>query len=262
MIPKQIFYVWGYGEKKSHLANICIENWRMMLPEYEIIEINEKATEWFDFDYEYNNCLWFKTVYDLKMWAYVADYIRVKTIYDHGGIYSDTDITIYKNIDILLQNNMFIGNQKNNIPDLAFFGAEKNHAILKDMLEFYQNEIWHDPNYIIINIFKKIMTEKYNIKYDNSQIYTFDEMTIYPYDYFFPYFYTEEFNHDMITKNTFTMHWCNASWMNKKNLFFLSNKHRIPLKTLLKQLDFIEKVDKNANRKTEIEKGIKNDNIK
>jgi len=53
MIPKRIFYVWGYGELKSQVANICIENWRMMLPEYEIIEVNEKTTEWFNFDYEY-----------------------------------------------------------------------------------------------------------------------------------------------------------------------------------------------------------------
>ncbi len=250
MIPKRIFYVWGYGEPKSRLADICIENWREHLPDYEIIEINEKSTEWFDFDAEYAHNLWFKTVYDLKMWAYVADYMRVKTLYDHGGIYADTDVTIYKKLDPLLKHKMFIGNQKNNIPDLAFFGAEKNHPVLKDMLEFYQDEIWHDPNYIIINIFKKIIAEKYHITYDNSKIYEYDNMTIFPYDYFFPYFYTEQFSHDMITENTYTMHWCNASWMNKKNLFFLSNKHRIPLSTLLKQLAFIEKVDANANKKT------------
>ncbi len=252
MIPKRVFYVWGYGEKKSNLANICIENWRMMLPDYEIIEVNEKTKEWFDFDYEYENNLWFKTVYDLKMWAYVSDYIRVKTIYEHGGIYADTDITIYKNLDDLLKNNMFIGNQKNNIPDLAFFGAKKNNPILKDMLEFYKDKIWKDPNYIIINIFKKIIFEKYDITYDNSKIHKFNDLTIYPYEYFFPYFYTEIFSHNMITTNTYTMHWCNASWMNKKNIFFLSNKHRIPLKTLLKQLAFIEKVDTNANKKTQV----------
>ena len=129
MIPKRIFYVWGYGELKSQVANICIENWQMMLPEYEIIEVNEKTTEWFNFDYEYNNCLWFKTVYDLKMWAYVSDYIRVKVLYDHGGIYSDTDITIYKNIDKFLNKKMFLGNQINNIPDLAFFRCRKKSSI-------------------------------------------------------------------------------------------------------------------------------------
>lgn len=253
MIPKRIFYVWGYGELKSQVANICIENWRMMLPEYEIIEVNEKTTEWFNFDYEYNNCLWFKTVYDLKMWAYVSDYIRVKVLYDHGGIYSDTDITIYKNIDKFLNKKMFLGNQINNIPDLAFFGAEKNHPYLLDMIEFYNKEIWKDSNYIIINIFRKILKDKYRVYYDNSNIYDYDDITIYPSEYFFPYFYTENFTHNMITTNTHTVHWCNASWMIKKNLFFLSNKHRIPLKVLLKQLQFIEKHDKEANKKIKVQ---------
>lgn len=41
-IPQRIFYVWGYGERKSQIANICIENWRMMLPDFDIIEVNEK----------------------------------------------------------------------------------------------------------------------------------------------------------------------------------------------------------------------------
>ena len=51
MIPRRIFYVWGFGEAKSKLANICLENWRLQLPDYEIIEINEQTQEWFDFEY-------------------------------------------------------------------------------------------------------------------------------------------------------------------------------------------------------------------
>ena len=254
MIPKRIFYVWGYGEPKSKLADICIENWRMMLPDYKIIELNEKSKEWFDFEYEYEHNLWFKTVYDLKMWAYVADYMRVVTMYNHGGIYMDTDITVYKNFAPLLNNKMFIGNCLNNIADLAVFGAEPKHEIIKDMVEFYQNKIWHDPNYIIINIFKKIMNEKYGITYNNNEILHNELVTIYPSEYFYPYFYNQNFDHKCITPNTYTMHWCNSSWMNKKNLYFLSNKHRIPLKTLLKQLEFIEKTDAMANTKTKITK--------
>ena len=129
MIPKRIFYVWGYGERKSQIANICIENWRMMLPDFNIIEVNEKTPEWFDFDYEYNNNLWFKTVYDLKMWANVSDYIRCKVLYDYGGIYFDTDVTVYKDFSSLLNHKMFIGNCLNNIPEMATFGAQKEHPI-------------------------------------------------------------------------------------------------------------------------------------
>lgn len=140
-IPKRIFYVWGYGERKSPLTNICLENWRMMLPGYDIIEINEHTNEWFDFDYEYTHNIWFKTVYDLKMWAYVSDYMRVKILYDHGGIYLDTDVTVYKKFDPLLNNNMFIGNCVNNIPEIAICGSKMNNIVLKYIYQFYCNEI-------------------------------------------------------------------------------------------------------------------------
>lgn len=252
MIPKRIFYVWGYNEPKSRLANICIENWRMMLPDYEIIEINEKTKEWFDFEYEYKNCVWFKTVYDLKMWAYVADYIRVKTLLDHGGIYFDTDVTVYKDFEPLLQHKMFIGNTKNNQPEMAICGVEQNHPVLKKMYEFYQKEIWESPIYIITGIVKQTIQELYGLQLIPSKICRNEEISIYPMEYFCPFHYNEQFNHSNITPNTYTCHWYNASWVIKKNLFFLSNKHRLPLKVLLKQMEFIEKTDSNANRKIDI----------
>lgn len=252
MIPKRIFYVWGYGEKKSQIANICIENWRMMLPDYDIIEVNEKTPEWFDFDYEYNNNLWFKTVYDLKMWAYVSDYIRCKVLYDYGGIYFDTDVTVYKDLSPLLNDKMFIGNVRNNHPELAIIGAEKKHPYLADLLEFYKEKIWKSPAYIIVAVFMEILENKYQLRYSTKEICGNDQIKIYPPEYISPYHYGEEFSHNLITENTYTVHWENASWINKKNLFFLSNKHRIPLKVLLKQIEFIEKVDKNANKKVEV----------
>lgn len=249
MIPKRIFYVWGYGEPKNQITNICLENWRTMLPNYEIIEINEKTPQWFDFEQEYKNNLWFKTVYDLKMWAYVADYMRIAVLLNHGGIYFDTDVTVYKDLETLLKDKMFIGNVRNNHPELAIIGAEKGHPYLKDLFEFYKEEIWKSPLYIIVQVFMKIL-EKYQVQYTTKEICGNELIKIYPPEYISPYHYGEEFTHDLITPNTYTVHWENGSWIRKKILFFLVNKHRIPLKTLLKQIDWIEKNDKTANDKT------------
>ena len=241
MIPKKIFYVWGYNEPKSRLTNICLENWRLMLPSYDIIEINERSREFFNFDYEYTNNLWFKTVYDLKMWAYVSDYMRVKTICDHGGIYLDTDITIYKVLDDLLSNKMFIGNCLNNIPELAIFGSESQHPFLKKMIDFYQKDIWESSEYIITKIFFNLLTNEYKIFPNMKSIVIHDKISIYPAEYFHPFHYSQEFNNNCITENTYSVHWMGASWHSKVNFYFLANKNRIPLKTLLKQLEFLKK---------------------
>jgi len=252
MIPRKIYYVWGYKEPKTKLANICLENWRINLSDFEIIEINENVPEIFDFQYEYENNLWFKTVYDLKMWAYVADYMRIKTIYNHGGIYFDTDVTIYKDFSPLLKHKMFIGNCFNNIPEMAVFGAVQKHSILKDMLQFYQDEIWKSPDFIITKIFKTILKRKYNLELDIEKIIENKDIAIYPPEYFNPFHFDMEFNNSYITSNTYSVHWMGASWHSKKNIFFLSNKHRIPLNTLLKQMKFIERADKNANEKIKL----------
>lgn len=256
MIPKRIFYVWGYGEKKSQIADICIENWRMMLPNYEIIEINEKTIHWFHFEQEYENNLWFKTVYDLKMWAYVADYIRVKTLYNHGGIYLDTDVTIYKDFEPLLNNKMFIGNCLNNIIEFAIFGVEKKHRFMKDMVDFYNKNIWKSPNYIIGRIFTDILKTTYSISPSLTDNVVTDIITIYKPEYLHPHHFDIPFEHKCITNNTYAVHWMGSSWHSKKNLFFLSNKHIIPLPTLLKQIKFIEMVDGKANDKTKISLGV------
>ena len=252
MIPKKIYYIWGYKEEKSRLANICIENWRDKLQNYEIVEVNEKTPDLFNFDYEYHNNLWFRTVYDLKMWAYISDYMRIKVLYKYGGIYLDTDVTIYKCFDALLDNKMFIGNCLNNIPEIAIFGVVKKHIFLEEMINFYENEVWSSPNFIITKIFSNILKTRHNITPCLNNIVKTEDITIYTPEYFHPYHYDMPFNHDCITKNTFAVHWMASSWHNKINLFFLSNKHRIPLNILLKKMDFIKRTDINYNKKTHV----------
>ena len=50
MIPKRIFYVWGAGERKPRDVQVCIQTWRQIMPDYEIIEINENSNQYFDFN--------------------------------------------------------------------------------------------------------------------------------------------------------------------------------------------------------------------
>ena len=217
MIPKRIFYVWFGGEKPA-MVNICIQNWREKLPDYEIVEINE-TSPYFNFYDAYKNCLWFKTIYDKKMWAYVADYVRCKVLYDHGGIYFDTDVTVVKSLDNLLNNDFFAGYEKENLINGAIMGCAPKHTFMKDMIDFYHNEIFKSPLYTI----PTIMTEL--IKRNN-----YKNITIFTREYFYPFYpfvpYKEKFSPQCITQNTYTIHWWNASWIKPEMLFFLENKHK------------------------------------
>lgn len=238
-IPKKIFYVW-LGGKKTALVNVCIENWHDKLKDFEIIEVNE-SSHYFDFERAYSTCPWFKIIYDRKLWAYVADYIRCKVLYEQGGVYLDTDITINRDITPLLKNKFFIGLEKPHIISAGIIGSQKKHPLLKRMLDFYEYEIFNSPLYVITHI---ITEEVINNKYDN--------LTIYPEEYFYPFYGDEEFTHACITPNTYAIHWWNSSWRTEEQEFFLENKHKIKLedmKEAFKRHRRLKMILNNAQRK-------------
>lgn len=214
IIPKRIFYVW-FGEKKSNLANICIENWKDKLKNFEIIEINENSP-YFNFQKEYENCLWFRLVYDKKLWALASDYVRCKVLYDYGGIYLDTDITFKKDITPLLNDKFFIGEEQSERLGVGIFGCVKNHLFLKQIIDFYKNDIFSSPLCIIPEIFT-----------DFKENYKGNDLKVYPKEYFYPYYFNENFTPECIKENTYTIHWWNASWFDKKYMEFLETKKNL-----------------------------------
>lgn len=74
MIPKRIFYVWGINDPYKRDMQVCIQTWRQVMPDYEIIEINEQSVDFFNFQHELARNKWFRTVYEKKcglMWLII-----------------------------------------------------------------------------------------------------------------------------------------------------------------------------------------------
>ena len=101
-IPKYIHYCWfGKGEKPD-IVKKCIESWKANLSDYEIIEWNEE-----NFDINSNDYV--REAYKVKKFAFVSDYVRVYALYNHGGIYLDTDVEVFKSFDEIFNNESFWG---------------------------------------------------------------------------------------------------------------------------------------------------------
>ena len=101
MIEKKIYYVWIGNAKKPDIFYKCLKSWQEKLPDFEIIEINEKN---FDIEGHLKKNRFFRECYERKLWAYMSDYIRVHYMYENSGIYVDTDMEIIKNISPLIEN--------------------------------------------------------------------------------------------------------------------------------------------------------------
>ena len=231
-VPKVIYYCWFGGEKPLNVLD-CINNWKETLPDYEIIEINEHNKELFDIEQECKNNLWFKTCYENKMWAYVADYARLKVLYEHGGIYFDTDITVEKDItELLNKNKLILGwEDKLNI-NIAVAVAVVGNPLIKEMLDFYNKEIWNSKLYTIPQIATYVIEKHYKLN-PSTEITENENILIFPQEYFYPIPIGLKERVNYITPNTYTIHWWDASWCKSNVDYFMKHKHKEVLDNLL-----------------------------
>lgn len=132
MIPKTIHYCWFGGNPKPELVCRCIESWKRFCPDYEIIEWNET-----NFDV---NCIpYVRDAYAAKKWAFVSDYVRLRVVFERGGVYLDTDVELKSNLDDLLEHDCWLASDDVRYINTGLgFGAVKEHFLIGAMMDAYQ----------------------------------------------------------------------------------------------------------------------------
>ena len=134
MIPKKIHYCWFGGNPLPEFAKKYIESWKKYLPEYEIIEWNES-------NYDVRKIPYISQAYDAKKYAFVSDYARFDIIYEHGGVYFDTDVEVIKDMTGILEHGAFAGIESAGALNAGLgFATRQREPILKEILESYKDE--------------------------------------------------------------------------------------------------------------------------
>ena len=239
MIEKKIYYVWMGNGRKPDIFYKCLDSWKKNLTGFEIIEINEKN---FNVDEHLKKNRFFRECYQRKLWAYVSDYMRVHFMYENSGVYVDTDMEIVKDITPLIENRktgFFIGYEDEKHISVGIFGCKKNSKILKDIIEFYEKDIWNMPLWTIPKIFTYIFEKNYNLTEKRENILEGGEIIIYPKEYFYPYGFKEKFSKECIKEDTYGIHWWNDSWGSLKSRLFLESKHLKGIFKIIKKLRII-----------------------
>ena len=211
-IPKKIHYCWFGNNDKPKIVMKCIETWKRILPDYEIIEWNEN-------NFDINSNKYVKEAYENKKYAFVSDYVRVYVLYNIGGIYLDTDVEVFKPLDKFLKEDSFWGFEEKNYIATSTIGAKAGNKLIKQFLDFYEGKSYNEMAtsietstnvQIVTKIFKDMGFEM------NGEKQTIDEIaTIYPQEYFSPYDYINYY--DKKTDNTHTMHLFYKSWVSPKD---------------------------------------------
>lgn len=226
MKNKFIHYCWFGGNPLPKLAKKCIESWKKYLPDFEIIEWNESNVD-------LNECPFIKEAYNNKKWAFVADYVRSKVMYEKGGIYFDTDMELTKNIDYLFEHESFIGvEDSGKIACGVWYEKNKKSKLSQHLLNFYQNQDSFDMDKMMDYCIPILITNfyyKYGFKegINEVQILT-NGSVIYPREYFYPLSYDHQNN--IFTSNTCMIHYYDASWIpknEKKSVNSIRNQNKL-----------------------------------
>ena len=185
MIPKKIHYCWLGGNPLPPLAEMCLASWKKYCPDYEIILWNEE-------NYDFTKHPYMKQALEAKKWGFVPDYARLDIIYQHGGIYLDTDVEIVKNIDELLKNDFYAGFESEGVVALGLgFGAVPGHPLLKEMMEDYDNYSFVNADGSLNQLpspqIQTKLLQKYGLQCDSSRLQVLPgNLTIYPENFFAP----------------------------------------------------------------------------
>ncbi len=221
MIPDTIHYCWFGRNPLPKDARKCIDSWRKFFPGHEIKEWNED-----NFDISANRYI--AEAYRQKKYAFVSDYARFKVLYEHGGIYFDTDVEVIRPMEELIAAGPFMGFEKslatNGLgqggplgvnPGLGM-AAEAGMPWLKKILDCYDTMAFDITQGTIVYHTTRLLTEA-GLK-DENAVQQVAGFTIYTDDYLCPMDSTT----GVVTKtpNTVSIHHYSCSWMDRTTLSF------------------------------------------
>jgi len=216
-VPKVIHYCWFGKGKMPALAEKCIKSWEKFCPEYKIIC-------WSEENFDINQNKYAKEAYEAGKWAFVSDYVRLKVLYDEGGIYLDTDVELIKPLDNLIKESGYMGFDDNGVVSTGLgFACEKGNELIGTLLKDYDDIpfVLPDGSYDMTPCPVRNTKTIERLGMDISQQHqTFMGIQMLPEDYLCPVkYYTGK---KKITKNTYSIHHFCASWTSptaKRTLF-------------------------------------------
>ncbi len=221
MIPKVINYCWFGGTPLPEDVKEHIASWKRHCSDYEILEWNER-------NFDVNENTYCREAYEAKKWAFVSDYARLKILYDHGGIYMDTDVEVCRSLDDLLNYTAFSGFESVSRLQTGVLGSTKAASWIGYLLSYYNDKRFKqadgnlDQTTNVVTV-TRMTKEKYNIRLDGSFQVFGDNNALLP----FEYLCAKDFMDGLVkkTRNTYTIHHFAGSWLSPVKRF----RHQLKL---------------------------------
>jgi len=206
MIPKRLIYAWFGNSEKPSLIQKCIESWGKILPEYEIIELNENTCDISKYKYA-------QKAYEQKKWAFVADCMKIAYLYEYGGIVIDADVESLKPFpEEMLTHEAFTSCESSGKLISAVIAAKPKNIWINKILKYYkQHDFEFNPQKITNTVIIDNINKKWYQKTVGDIIYLHGNVAVYPADVLeAKEWFSGKTN---ITERTVCLHHYEGSWV-------------------------------------------------
>lgn len=176
MIPKLIHYCWLSNDEKPEIVKECLKSWEIL---------KEQGFEFMLWDrnkFDVESSIYTKSCWDKKLYAFICDYVRLKALYEYGGIYMDCDVELLKPFDdfILDKEYFFTKNYCDGITAYVMC-CEKGNEYIGFAKKYYEKNILPFPikrsNTAIMEQRLKFILNKYK-----------NNLVLQDFEYFPPFF--------------------------------------------------------------------------
>ncbi|MGN0161819.1 MAG: glycosyltransferase family 32 protein [Lachnospiraceae bacterium] len=228
IIPKKIHYIWVGGKELPEEDRANIETWKKYNPDYEIIR-------WDESNYDIDACAYAKEAYEAKEWGFFSNYVRLDIIYNHGGIYLDTDVEVTNSFDCLICDNVFFnmgcGDRVNNG---CGFGAVAGNSVVGDIKNNYLQRHFRDMNGKLDkragHLFIHDVLRRYGLKIEN-EYQNKNGVVLYPMDVMSPL--TMAGMPDMFSDKTISIHKEAGTWKKESEKKGIDNLKKLEDRIIL-----------------------------
>ena len=189
MIPKILHWIW-LGDSPPSIVLDNVATWKAVYPDWEIKFHGNEILKRYTLPSIIKEAIFY------KRWALVSDYIRLKVLFEWGGVYCDGDIKHLKPFsNDMLDNDFFIfsshyDKRDKYIPVSDYcFASNKETKIVQLLIDRYDTL---KPNTIIYKltigfvliaayIYGYVIAQHYDFFYDINKTFLFeDNIVIYP----------------------------------------------------------------------------------
>lgn len=201
MIPKKIHYCWFGGNDLSPMSIKCMDSWRAKLPDFEILRWDEKNSNISDPIVSY--------ALKRKMWAFAADFVRLKVLYEHGGIYLDTDMELVQSLSPLLDNACFFGAESDGVISCGVIGARPKNPFIAECIKHMEQEFSAGKKFVTM---PRIITSAYRRSRLKGEVKIYSRHVFYPFNPYDSQQPVKQLLYQDVTPDTFAIHHWEKSW--------------------------------------------------